>query len=117
MKPIHQTFNDGFLKYGRKATSRNDRGKRVGDVFQQEGVLAFHLLNARDSDYQFAGVMGSSLDLKIKTLYPPSFRKVNKNDLICVIDKVEYDVIKVDADNDKRYLFFYLQEVGVISVE
>lgn len=115
MKQIHQTFNDGYLKYGHKTTSRTDRGKRIGDVFNEEGSLAFALLNARDSDYQFAGAMGSSLDLKVKTLYPPSFRNINKNKLICMIGTVEFDVIKVDHDKDKRYLYFYLQEVGEIG--
>lgn len=115
MQPLHQTFNDGYLKYGHKVTSRSERGKRIGDTFQEEGTLAFHLLNARDQDYNFAAMMGNSLDLKIKTRFPPSFRNINKNKLICVIDNVEYDVIKVDNDNDNRYLYFYLQRVGEIS--
>nr|BDD47236.1 head-tail adaptor protein [Bacillaceae bacterium] len=115
MKPIHQTFNDGYLKYGHKVTNRSERGKRIGDIFQEEGTLAFHLLNARDQDYSFAGMMGASLDLKIKIRYPPSFRKINRSKLICVIDNIEYDVIKVDNDNDYRYLYFYLQRVGEID--
>lgn len=117
MKQLHQTFNDGYLQYGYKVTNRSDRGKRIGDIFKEEGKLAFQLLNARDQDYNFAGMMGGSLDLKIKTRFPPSFRTINKNKLICVINKVEYDVIKVDSDKDNRYLYFYLQEVGEIVNE
>jgi hypothetical protein len=69
-------------------------------------------MSCRDSDYQMAGLMGASLDLKVKTLYPPSFRNINKSKLKVIVSGVEYDVIKVDSDSAKNYLFFYLQEVG-----
>lgn len=114
-KPLHETFNDGFLKYGHKKTKRSETRKRIGEAFVPEGSLAFRILSARDEDYKFAGMMGSSLDIKIKTRYPPSLRYTNKNKLIVAIDKIEYDVLKADSDSDKRYLFFYLQEVGVID--
>ncbi|WBX80126.1 phage head closure protein [Virgibacillus salarius] len=114
-KPIHEVFNDGFLRYGRRKTKRDEARKRIGEEFVEEGKLAFRLLNAREEDYRFAGVMGASLDLKVKTRYPPSFKNVRKSNLKSVIDGIEYDVIDVDRDNDKRYLYFYLQEVGVTS--
>ncbi len=57
------------------------------------------------------GVLTTGLDLKVKTLYPPSFKKINKNKLKVEIDEVEYDVIKVDPDSTKKYLYFYLQRV------
>lgn len=115
MEPYRETYNDGFLAYGHKQTQRSSTGKRIGEVFTEEGRLAFKEMSCRDSDYQMAGIMGASLDLKVKTLYPPSFRKINKSKLKVVIDQTEYDVIKVDTDTDKRYLYFYLQEGGVIS--
>jgi len=111
LKPLHEVFNDGFLIYGHDTTKR-EKGKRVGEVFNPEGKLAFKLLSAREQDYDLAGSKGSTLDLKVKTLYPPSFRNVKKTNLKCLIDSVKYEVIHVDWDNDKRYLYFYLQEVG-----
>ncbi len=114
-KPLHDTFNDGFLQYGHRTINRNTKGKRVGESFNSEGKLAFQLMNARDEDYEFAGLMDSRLDIKVKALFPPTFRKVRKSNLKCVIDLIEYDVLKVDWDRSRRYLYFYLQEVGEIS--
>jgi SPP1 family predicted phage head-tail adaptor len=113
VKPYRETFNDGYLIYGHKQTQRTATGKRVGEVFVEEGKLAFKEMSLRDQDYQMAGIMGASLDRKVKTLYPPSFRTINKNKLKVVINNIEYDVITVDSDG--MYLYFYLQEVGAFN--
>ncbi|PFW52674.1 phage head-tail adapter protein [Bacillus cereus] len=110
-KAYRETLNDGFLQYGYKKTKRSERGKRIGEEFHQEGKLAFKEISFRDSDYQMVGVLTTGLDLKVKTLYPPSFKKINKNKLKVKIDEVEYDVIKVDPGSTKQYLYFYLQQV------
>ncbi|PEA26303.1 head-tail adaptor protein [Bacillus cereus] len=115
MKSYNETFNDGFLRYGRTETKRSENAKRIKGVFSEEGKLAFRELSARDSDYQSCGLLNAKLDKKVKTLFPPSFRSINKNKLKVVIDKLEYDVIKVDSD--KQYLYFYIQEVGGHIVE
>jgi SPP1 family predicted phage head-tail adaptor len=112
MKNYRETFNDGFLQYGHKLTQRSENRKRIGESFTAEGKLAFKEMSCRDSDYQMAGLMGASLDLKVKTLYPPSFRSIKKSKLKVIVSGAEYDVIKVDSDSAKNYLFFYLQEVG-----
>lgn len=112
-KPLHEVFNDGFLEYGHNQTLRNATNKRIGEKFTDEGRLAFHLLSAREEDYQMAGSMGASLDMKVKTRFPPFFKNIRKSSLKVKIEKLMYDVIAVDQDNDKRYLYFYLQEVGV----
>jgi SPP1 family predicted phage head-tail adaptor len=109
VKLYRETFNDGYLIYGHKQTQRTATGKRIGEVFTEEGKLAFKEMSCRDQDYQMANIMGASLDRKVKTLYPPSFRSINKNKLKVVISNIEYDVITVDSDG--RYLYFYLQEV------
>lgn len=111
-KPVHEVFNDGFLEYGHDVTERVD-GKRVGGNFTPKGKLAYQELSARDQDYEMAGFSNSTLDLKVKTYLPPSFRNITKTNLKCVIDNVKYDVIK--SDSDKKYLFFYLQKVGVLG--
>jgi len=113
VKPYRETLNDGFLSYGHKQTQRSTTGKRIGEVFTEEGKLAFKEMSCRDQDYQMVGIMGASLDRKVKTLYPPSFRSINKNKLKVVINNIEYDVITVDSD--RVYLYFYLQEVGAIN--
>lgn len=112
MKKIRDTLNDGFLKYGTKKTTRSERGKNIGGQFTEVGNLAYQEMSCRDSDYELAKVMTKVLDLKVKTLYPPSLLKEDKSKFIILIDDIEYDVIKVDADREKRYLYFYLQRVG-----
>ncbi len=116
MRPGHtETFNDGFMQYGHKVSTRSATGKKTGEVFTPEGKLAFQLASMRESDYTTAGILGAVLDMKVKTLYPPSFRKISKNKLKTVIDGIEYDVIRVDPDNANGHLYFYLQEVGDID--
>jgi hypothetical protein len=113
-KPEHEVFNDGFLTYGHDTTKRIG-GKRVGEDFTAEGKLAYKELSARGEDHQMAGMMNASLDLKVKTMYPPPFRNITKTNLKCLIDNRKFDVIDVDWDAEKRYLYFYLQEVGVVK--
>lgn len=115
MQPRYrETLNDGFLQYGSKQTQRSTSGKRIGDTFSAQGKLAFKEMSARESDYQLIGTLGAKLDRKVKTLYPPSFRNINKSKLKVVIQSVEYDVVRVDPDNGNQFLYFYLQEVGLI---
>ncbi|GAF63648.1 hypothetical protein BTS2_0539 [Bacillus sp. TS-2] len=115
-KPIHEVFNDGYLEYGRSIIER-ERGKQVGSTFSGEGVLAYQLMSAREEDYSLAGALNATLDLKIKTRFPPHFKSIRRSNLAAVIDKTEYDVIRVDWDSKKNYLFFLLQEVRPIERE
>ncbi|MHB0799852.1 phage head closure protein [Bacillus thuringiensis] len=108
LKAYRETLNDGFLQYGYKKTERSEEGKRIGEKFHEEGKLAYKVMSLRDSDYKVVGVLTTGLDVKVKTLYPPSFRKINK--LKVLMDGIEYDVIKADHDSNKQYLFFYLQQ-------
>ncbi|KAA0547572.1 phage head-tail adapter protein [Bacillus sp. BGMRC 2118] len=111
-KPLHETFNDGVLQYGHKTTQRTVTKKRIGEIFTPTGTLYFKEMSYRESDYQMANTLGSRLDLKVKTPYPPSFRKNDKNKLVVLIDGQEFETIHVDHDLAKKYLFFYLQKVG-----
>lgn len=113
MKQHHrEVFNDGFLYYGHKKTTRSASKKTIGSVFTEEGRLAYKEVSVRESDYSLAETLGSKLDLKVKTPYPPSFREIDKDKLKVLIRGNEYDVIKVDPDNVTRFLYFYLQKVG-----
>jgi len=111
----HNALNDGFIQYGIMETIRSEKGKRIGNTFLPQGRLAYQEMSCRDEDYQLAQVMSKSLDIKIRTLCPPSLAKVNKSKLTIVKDDIQYDVIKCDVDRSKRYLYFYLQEVGTIE--
>lgn len=107
-----KTFTDGFLIYGKSERQRSELGKDQGNKFTQIGKLAFNELSHRESDYQVIDVIGGSLDKKVETMYPSSLRKESKKDLMVILDDVKYDVIYVDADSRKRYLYFYLQKAG-----
>lgn len=111
-RPAHDPLNDGFLIYGHQEIKRNEQRKRIGTEFKPVDELAFSVVSARESDYDMAQASGYSLDLKLKTWCPPNFNKIKKTNLACEIDEIEYDVIKSDADKDRRYLYWYLQEVG-----
>lgn len=108
----NEVFNDGFLTYGYMETLRNERETIIGEHFVEKGSLAFRQMSARESDYQLTDTMGSRLDMKVKTRFPPSFQKVNKNKLSVMIDGDEYDVTYIDQDNVNRFLYFYLERVG-----
>ena len=109
----NDALNDGFLVYGMDENIQSAKGKSIGERFQRIGHLAYQELSCRDEDYVMAQNINSSvLNLKVRTLFPPNLRKVSKSNLKVVIDNIKYDVIKTDTDKDKRYLFFYIQEVG-----
>lgn len=110
-KPIHETFNDGYITIGETKIERNDRGKRIGEQFTAVVDLAFTIKNAREEDYELAHTLGASLDLKIKTRFPPDFQTIRKSKFSGYIEDQFFDVIKVDWDSSKRYLYLYLQEV------
>lgn len=115
MEQYRETFNDGVLVYGHKITKRSETGKRIGETFTAEGKLFFREMSCRQSDYEFSNAIGSRLDLKVKTPYPPSFRKIDKNKMLVQIDGIGYEIINVDHDTTKQFLFFLLQRVGGIN--
>lgn len=110
----YDTLNDGFLIYGTDETIQSDKGKNIGETFTQRGRLAYQEMSCRDEDYEMAQKINSSvLNLKVRTHCPPQLRKGSRSNLKVIIDGMKYDVIKVDSDREKLYLYFYLQEVGV----
>lgn len=111
MKRVKETLNDGYMKYGTVVTVREE-GKKVGTSFKEEGVLAFKLVTMREQDYVLEDVNTVQVDLKIKTMYPPTFRRKTKNKYKVLIEEDMYDVVRVDPDYRNNYLYFYLREVG-----
>ncbi|MFJ7662961.1 phage head-tail adapter protein [Lysinibacillus sp. NPDC097162] len=113
IKKIRDVLNDGFIEFGTKETERSIKGKRIGERFVPMGRLAYQEMSCRDEDYEIAKVLSAVLSVKIRTLCPPILRKYDKSKLKVILDGVEFDVIKVDSDREKMYLYFYLQEVGM----
>ncbi|MFE3573710.1 phage head-tail adapter protein [Lysinibacillus sp. NPDC059133] len=111
-KKIRDVLNDGYIQYGTKETGRSAKRKRIGEKFVPMGRLAYQEMSCRDEDYEMAKVLSAVLSLKIRTLCPPQLRKFDKSKLKVIVEGIEYDVIKVDSDREKMYLYFYLQEVG-----
>lgn len=114
-RQLRDVLNDGFIQYGTKKTQRSERGKRIGEKFVSSGRLAYQEMSCRDADYEMAHAMSRVLDLKIRTLQPPTLKKSELSKLKVILDGLEYDVIKADTDREKRYLYFYLQEVGAFE--
>lgn len=111
-KRLRETFNDGVLSFGHRVTQRSETGKKIGETFMEEGRLFYREMSHREADYRLVDALGSSLDIKVKTMYPPSFRTVDCNRLVIHIGEDEYETIRVDTDETKSYLYFYLQKVG-----
>ncbi|MDZ5712242.1 phage head closure protein [Jeotgalibacillus haloalkalitolerans] len=116
MKPTHrETFNDGLIQYGHKESIRSSTKKTIGDAFVPRGTLYYRELMKREADYQIVSAGTASLDLKIKTPFPPDLRGKMLSNLTIVIRGVEYEVIKADYDQERIYLYFYLQRVGIVK--
>jgi len=114
-KQIRETLNDGVLFYGRNITQRSATGKNIGTEFKQEGKLHYQEMSHREQDYRLVDALTSTLDLKVKTYYPPNFKNIQKTDLIVRIGTTQYEVIRADPDKVRVYLFLYLQKVGEID--
>ena len=110
----HDPFNDGFLFYGHNKTRLSPTKKAIGKEFTQSGFLAFTEMSARDQDYSLVDALGSTLDLKLKTMYPIHLEKKLLNKFIVRISGIEYETIKIDRDRNKDTLFWYLQKVGEV---
>lgn len=109
----HDPFNDGFLTYGKNVT-QYDGKKSVGRKFEATGTMAYTEMSARDQDYSMVDALGSTLDLKLKTMYPIHLEPHLITKMPVRVKGVEYETIKVDRDRNKQNLFWYLQKVGVV---
>lgn len=105
-------FNDGLLSYGYTKVKLGEGNKRIGKEFQEEGTLFFEELHSREQDYQKFLTMGKSLSMKVRTQYPPFFKKISKADMTVFIDEDCYEVIDVNSDKEKIFLYWYLSKVG-----
>jgi len=83
-------------------------GRKFEDAFEIEKKLFYNLMSAREQDFTLiTNVFDRKLDLKVKTYFVRF-----DADLQAQIDSEIYDVIKVDRDKKKQYMYLYLQKVG-----
>lgn len=104
-KVKHDTYNDGFIHYGKIKTIRNEKREKIGEELEEIDKLRFSKVSIRNSDNMYAEAMGYTIDEKIKVPYRklPNNIKVKLNN-----ENTIYDVVKMDS-SDKKNLYIYLQ--------
>lgn len=99
-----EKLRDGQLEIGNESTERVN-GKLVGKTFQPSVSLAFNFADIREQDHEIFSDFSKVEALKVKTYCIPDYKRKNK---VKLEDKL-YDIVKVDADNDRMYMFWYLE--------
>ena len=114
----HDPFNDGYMEFGKRQTKFSSTMKNIGSEFVSQGHFAYSEMSAREQDYSMVDSLGGTLDLKLKTMYPPHFENLQHSDLTSLLVKAKetlFEVVKVDKDRHKGNLFWYLQKVGEVQ--
>ena len=101
----HDTYNDGFVSYGKIEIIRNEKKVKTGEKIKKIGILPFSLMSIRDSDNITAESLGYTIDKKIKVPY-----KILPENIKITINKEKniYDIVKRDT-SDQKNLYLYLQ--------
>ena len=108
---IDEPLNDGVVEYGSIETLRNDEGKKKGEEFTSLGFLFFNYAGIRQGDIDFYGNLDKTVDLKVKTFFAKDVQKSHK---VKFEDEV-YEVIALDPDIKRKYMYWYLTKVGVFD--
>ena len=101
-------LNDGRLFFGKVETKRDARGKQSGQVFVKTGEMYFSYKSIRQSDYDLYNAADQQIELKVKSYYTPIATKTHQ----VLLKSRLYNITAIDVDNDKRYMYWYLSEVG-----
>lgn len=99
----HETYNDGFLKYGKIKAIRNENKVKIGEDFEEIAPLPYELMSIRDNDNIVADSLGYTINKKIKVPY----RQLQES-IKVKIDNEIYDIVKKDS-SDKVNMYLYLQ--------
>lgn len=108
---IDEPLNDGVAEYGSIKTVRNKEGKKIGEEFTSLGFLFFNYASIRQGDIEFYGAKDVTVDLKIKTYFARDVQKSNK----IKFENEVYEVIAIDPDMKRTYMYWYLTKVGVFD--
>ena len=101
-------LNDGRLFFGKVETKRDARGKKIGQVFVNTGEMFFSYKTIRQSDFDLYNTSEQQIELKVKSYYVPTATKTHQ----VLLKSRLYNITAIDVDNDKRYMYWYLTEVG-----
>ena len=99
----HETYSDGFIKFGSIKAIRNKNKVKTGEEFSELGILPYELMSIRDNDNLIADSLGYTINKKIKVPY-----RVLPENIKVKIGKTIYDIVKKDS-SDKINLYLYLQ--------
>lgn len=99
----HETYNDGFIRYGLIQTVRNEKKVKTGEEFKKKGILPYELVSIRDNDNLIADSLGYTIDKKVKVPY-----RILPENIKIQLGKNIYDIVKKDS-SDKINLYLYLQ--------
>jgi len=99
----HETYNDGFIKYGSIQPIRNQNKVKIGEKFEEIATLPYELMSIRDNDNIIADSLGYTINKKIKVPY----RQLPENIKVKIDDAI-YDIVKKDSSN-KVNMYLYLQ--------
>jgi hypothetical protein len=99
-----EELNSGLLFYGTKETKRDSLGKNPKSVLNVEGKLHFKYQSIREMDFkQYYGI-SNKLDIKVKAYYVKNIEESH----IVKIEKNYFDIVKIDYDNERKYMYLYL---------
>ncbi|CZR11009.1 head-tail adaptor protein [Trichococcus collinsii] len=101
-------LNDGRLFFGKVETKRDASGKKIGQVFAKTGDMFFSYKTIRQSDFDLYNTSDQQIELKVKSYYIPTATKTHQ----VLLKSRLYNITAIDVDNDKRYMYWYLSEVG-----
>ncbi|MCR1955393.1 phage head closure protein [Clostridioides mangenotii] len=99
-----EELNSGILFYGTKETKRDNLGKNPKTKFIDEGRLKFKYKSIREMDYnQYYGI-SNKLDIKVKAYY---VKNIEESHIVQIADDY-FDIVKIDYDNERMYMYLYL---------
>lgn len=107
-KHTHEELNSGQLSYGSDKPIRDDFGKHTGSTFEIAGTLNFKNMSLRESDYNLYEAIDKVVARKVKVYYVPGIEKTHK----VMIEGEKYDLTRVDPDNEKVFMYLYLEKVN-----
>lgn len=104
---VEELLNDGLMLFGQRKTDRNNVGKKTGESFIQDGSLYFNFQTInRQFDEHIVGHI-ENVDIKIKCYYT---NKLKKSHLV-VIEDEKYEIVEMDPDRSKKYVFLFLRKL------
>lgn len=100
-----EELNSGRLFFGKKRTIRDSRKKLIRTELDIAGSLKFKIKTFKRDDFEQYFGIDKKVDLKIKTYNVRGFEESH----VIQIDNKFYDIVTIDFDPERRYMFLYLQ--------